>query len=47
MGLIKLAISWLKNISNIFGVDVINAAKVKQVIEVWLNETQGTRIIIP
>jgi hypothetical protein len=39
--------SWLNNINNIFGIDVINAVKVKRVIESWLNGGQGSRIIIP
>ncbi len=43
----NVVISWLNNINNIFGIDVINAAKVKQVIVIWLNSSQGTRIIIP
>ena len=39
--------SWLVNINIIFGLDVINAAKVKEVIESWLRGGQGKRIIIP
>ena len=38
--------SWLQNINHIFGVDVVNAAKVKDVINGWLGG-QGRRIIIP
>ncbi|MBW8042172.1 MAG: hypothetical protein FVQ85_19530 [Planctomycetes bacterium] len=43
MGVVK---SWLKNINNIFGVDVVNSANVKDVIKGWLGG-QGKRIIIP
>jgi len=39
--------SWLENINNIFGVDVVNAAKVKDVIKGWLGGGLGRRIIIP
>jgi tetratricopeptide (TPR) repeat protein len=39
--------SWLENINNIFGLDVVNGAKVKKVIEGWLKGGQGKRIIIP
>jgi tetratricopeptide (TPR) repeat protein/transcription elongation GreA/GreB family factor len=39
--------SWLENINNIFGLDVVNGAKVKRVIEGWLKGGQGKRIIIP
>jgi len=39
--------SWLVNINIIFGLDVINAGKVKEVIESWLRGGQGKRIIIP
>jgi tetratricopeptide (TPR) repeat protein len=39
--------SWLENINNIFGLDVVNGAKVKRVIEGWMKGGQGKRIIIP
>jgi tetratricopeptide (TPR) repeat protein len=39
--------SWLENINNIFGLDVVNGPKVKRVIEGWLREGRGKRIIIP
>jgi len=39
--------SWLEQINNIFGVDVVNAAKVKDVFKDWLGGGLGRRIIIP
>jgi len=39
--------SWLRNIYNIFWIDVANADKVKNVIEGWLKSGGRRRIIIP
>jgi tetratricopeptide (TPR) repeat protein len=39
--------SWLRNIEHIFWIDVMNANKVKCVIEGWLRGGGGPRIIIP
>ena len=39
--------SWFEQINNIFGVDVVNAAKVKDVFKGWLGGGLGRRIIIP
>jgi hypothetical protein len=42
-----IIVSWFNSISVIFGIDVVSAAKVKRIIEVWLNRAQGGNIIIP
>ena len=41
----KVIHSWLRNVYNIFGIDVINARKMRNVIQYWLNG--GGKIIIP
>jgi len=38
---------WLRNVHNIFGIDVVNAKKVRDVIQYWLNGGGKRRIIIP
>ncbi len=38
---------WLRNIYNIFGIDVVNARKVEDVIRSWLSGGGKGRIIIP
>ncbi len=43
----KVIHSWLRNVYNIFGIDVINAKKMRDVIQCWLNGGGKSRIIIP
>ena len=38
---------WAQNIHNVFGLDVVNATMVTQLIEGWRSGGEGSRIIIP